>query len=275
MSALYAIQFIYMAYIAQQTLFTTLNHRWQNYRLGNTQHLSNVFGLLSLSTSTAEKQQRRLQDSNILSMLNDDKTQLSKIPRHLAITLSSELLFERTEDDWNMIVNDVCQVSCWAWEMGIKELSVYEASGVLKSMAVDIYKQQSKVLHEWKQQHHPTSSSLAENDFGFLILSLDDAQSQLVDATQKSFKHINNNQEKVSSININLVDEFMNETMSDPDLMVVYDGLPHHYISLDGYPPWHIRLTEFINSTSHHRLDYMLFSSCLYRYAKVEQRLGR
>ncbi|CAO3597724.1 unnamed protein product [Absidia cylindrospora] len=210
MSALYAIQFIYMAYIAQQTLFTTLNHRWQNYRLGNTQHLSNVFGLLSLSTSTAEKQQRRLQDSNILSMLNDDKTQLSKIPRHLAITLSSELLFERTEDDWNMIVNDVCQVSCWAWEMGIKELSVYEASGVLKSMAVDIYKQQSKVLHEWKQQHHPTSSSLAENDFGFLILSLDDAQSQLVDATQKSFKHINNNQEKVSSININLVDEFMN-----------------------------------------------------------------
>ena len=34
--------------------------------------------------------------------------------------------------------------------------------------------------------------------------------------------------------------------ISDPELMLVYDALPHSYISLDGFPPWHIRLTEFV-----------------------------
>jgi hypothetical protein len=37
--------------------------------------------------------------------------------------------------------------------------------------------------------------------------------------------------------------EIENNT-SDPDLMIVYDGLPHNYISLDGYNPWQIKLTE-------------------------------
>lgn len=39
---------------------------------------------------------------------------------------------------------------------------------------------------------------------------------------------------------------FIEDSISDPDLMLVCDGLPHNYISLDGFPPWHIRLTEFL-----------------------------
>lgn len=64
-------------------------------------------------------------------------------------------------------------------------------------------------------------------------------------------------------------------TISDPDLMIVYDGLPHNYISLDGYPPWFIRLTEIANCSNYHKMTYDLFSKCLYRYSRVEQRLGR
>lgn len=63
--------------------------------------------------------------------------------------------------------------------------------------------------------------------------------------------------------------------MSDPDLMIVYDGLPHNYISLDGYPPWFIRLTEIANCSNHHKLNYDLFSKCLYRFSRVEQRFGK
>jgi undecaprenyl pyrophosphate synthase len=64
------------------------------------------------------------------------------------------------------------------------------------------------------------------------------------------------------------------DSISDPDLMILYDGLPHNYVSLGGYPPWHIRLTEIANCSNYHDLDYNLFSKCLYRFSKVQQRFG-
>lgn len=99
-------------------------------------------------------------------------------------------------------------------------------------------------------------------DFQCSILSLEDAQSHLVHATQKAYQHHLKNE----VIDIEWVDGFMQgkrngmkrdlirlintsmyiASMTDPDLMIVYDGLPHNYISLDGYSPWHIRLTEFM-----------------------------
>ncbi|KAI8078642.1 uncharacterized protein BX664DRAFT_342376 [Halteromyces radiatus] len=258
-STLYLIHFIYIAYIAQQTLRTCIVHGWRRYRF-QLQYNNNNSSLLS-----SNKQK------DMITLLKYDRSQLTKIPHHVGITVSSELVFERSEEDWNRIIFDLCQVCCWAWEMGIKEVSVLDASGVLKNMAIDIYKQQSMTLHEWKQQHS-SSSCLMQNDFRFKILSLEDTQTQIVQATQKVFKHIQYN--KTTSIDINLVNEFMQEDLSDPDLMIVYDGLPHQYVSIDGYSPWHIRLTEFVNATAYHRLDYILFSSCLYQYSKVEQRFG-
>lgn len=67
---------------------------------------------------------------------------------------------------------------------------------------------------------------------------------------------------------------YLVDSISDPDLMILYDGLPHNYVSLGGYPPWHIRLTEIANCSNYHDLDYNLFSKCLYRFSKVQQRFG-
>ncbi|CAO3626277.1 unnamed protein product [Cunninghamella echinulata] len=198
------------------------------------------------------------------------------------------MVFERTQEDWDRIIHDICQTSCWAFEMGIKELSIFDASGILKNMAVDIYKQQSIILHNWCQnKKKENKSNNMENDkednddddehkkeFKFSILSMDDVQSEITRVSQKVYKHITNNKMTTDAINVQLVDGFMQETMSDPELMIIYDGLPHNYVSTNGYFPWHIRLTEFLNVTSYHQLNYTLFSSCLYRYSKVEQRFG-
>ena len=62
-------------------------------------------------------------------LIRFDKAQLTKIPKHLSILISSELLHERTMEEWDMILDDLCRVSCWAWEFGIEELSVFDASG--------------------------------------------------------------------------------------------------------------------------------------------------
>ncbi|KAI7900705.1 uncharacterized protein BX663DRAFT_439079, partial [Cokeromyces recurvatus] len=105
----------------------------------------------------------------------------------------------------------------------------------------------------------------------FSILSSENGKPYIGRVTQQlACNHLNDN------IDINLVNQYMHiDTISDPDLMIIFDGLPHNYISLDDYPPWHIRLTEMMNCFNCHYLDYNLFSKCLYKFSKVEQRLGR
>jgi hypothetical protein len=61
--------------------------------------------------------------------IQHDKEQLTKIPKHMSITISREFQNTRSSAQWQIIMDDVCMASCWAWEFGIKEFSVYDASG--------------------------------------------------------------------------------------------------------------------------------------------------
>ncbi|GAA5807663.1 hypothetical protein MFLAVUS_001034 [Mucor flavus] len=204
---------------------------------------------------------------HITKRIQHDKTQLTKIPQHLSINVSRELLSTRSLKDWQETMYNISFMTCWAWEFGIKEVSVYDASGVLKSMSVDLYKQQSATLHEWIK-----TSTLEEKKrpaVKFTILSSENGEQHIGKVTREMAL-------VKGTIDMKLVDEYIHvDTISDPDLMIVYDGLPHNYISLDGYPPWHIRLTEITNCSHYHQLNYHLFSECLYRFSKVEQRFGR
>ncbi|RUS33252.1 hypothetical protein BC938DRAFT_472378 [Jimgerdemannia flammicorona] len=69
--------------------------------------------------------------------------------------------------------------------------------------------------------------------------------------------------------------EATEQDLTEPNLMIVIGGTPHKYVSLEGFPPWHVRLTEIVNMSGHDRIDYTLFLRSLYRYSKVEQRFGR
>ncbi|OAD75657.1 hypothetical protein PHYBLDRAFT_166886 [Phycomyces blakesleeanus NRRL 1555(-)] len=214
------------------------------------------------------------QRHSIPDLIKHDKSRLTKIPKHLTIAISHELIHERSLEDWHAIVNDICLASCWAWEFGVKELSVYDKSGVLKSMAIDVYKQQVSTLHQWIKNSTNTEKSVHPT-LQFSIISAEDGQPQMGRAVQKIAKYIKENNLGVSDIDINLVNQFVHDdSCSDPDLMLIYDGLPHNYISLDGYPPWHLRLTEITNGYTYHTLNYPFFSKCLYRFSKVEQRFG-
>ncbi|KAI9312841.1 Decaprenyl diphosphate synthase-like protein [Dichotomocladium elegans] len=206
-----------------------------------------------------------------INTIRRDKAQLTKIPKHLSILISRELE-DRDLEDWELIVNDICLTSCWAWAFGIEELSVFDGSGTLKEMIIDVYKRQSTMMHQWMKS--PSSSADgARPGIKFTILSTADGRASLAKTTRDIAKHAI---AEGKAVDIALVDRFVHESStSDPDLMLVYSGLPHNYISLDGFPPWHIRLTEFVNINEFHRLDYALFAQCLYKYSKVEQRYGR
>ncbi|KAI8984522.1 Decaprenyl diphosphate synthase-like protein [Mycotypha africana] len=211
-------------------------------------------------------------DAIILQRILYDKKHLTKIPKHLTINISRELSTTRNLQDWETIKYQLSKATCWAFEFGIQEVSVYDSLGMMKSVEVDLYKQQSTLLHEWiTEKSLNLKEEQQQKDFKFTILSAENGKRQMRYVTQEIIKkHFNDD------INVDLVDKYMHtDTISDPDLMIVYDGLPHNYISLDDYPPWYIRLTEIVNCTSCHCLDYNVFSKCLYKFSKVEQRFGR
>ncbi|ORX50568.1 hypothetical protein DM01DRAFT_1337726 [Hesseltinella vesiculosa] len=213
---------------------------------------------------------RRYQLTHADMDLEQDRLHLQKIPRHLCIAISSELT--RSDDDWAAIIMDQCQAACWAWHLGIQRLTIFEASGKLKSLSLSLYKQHSQTLHDYCQQHGLDRSHDAMK---LAVLSLEDAQQDLVRTSRKVYQHLNTQRLTADTIDVTLVDTFMQESTSDPDLMIVYDGLPHDHLFINGYSPWRLKNTEFINATNHHRLDYAFFSHCLYKFAKVEQRFGR
>ncbi|RCI03139.1 hypothetical protein CU098_001066, partial [Rhizopus stolonifer] len=162
--------------------------------------------------------------ADIQARMQFDKRQLTKIPNHLAIHISRELLSSRSLKDWDTMMLDICMATCWAWEFGIQEVSVYDASGVFKSMAVDLYKQQSTMLHEWMTNQMEKNRPAIK----FSVLSGENGKPHMGYVVQEMIK--NNKQ----AIDIELVDTYMHlNTISDPDLMISYDGLPHNYVSLD------------------------------------------
>lgn len=101
-SILYTLHFTYISYIAIKTLHT---------------YLYNIY--ISI----------RFNDQNIHQRIQLDKVQLTKIPQHLTINVSRELLSSRSLEDWERTMYNISFATCWAWEFGIKEVSVFDASG--------------------------------------------------------------------------------------------------------------------------------------------------
>ena len=79
---------------------------------------------------------------------------------------------------------------------------------------------------------------------------------------------------KLSSddISLNLIDTEITESiMGEPDLLVLFG--PH--ISLQGYPPWQVRLTEIFHVPDNNGVGYQTFLRALHSYAKASMRFGR
>lgn len=119
---LYTLHFLYITFIAFKTLYSYLENLFRNNHY------------------------------DIHQRIQFDKSQLTKIPKHLTINVSRELSSTRSCKDWEKLMYDISLSTCWAWDFGIKEISVYDASGIIKSMSIDLYKQQSIMLHDYMIQ---------------------------------------------------------------------------------------------------------------------------
>lgn len=102
-AVLSTVHFIYITYIAYHSFYAYL---------------------YTLYISMRYNDRRQIQER-----IQHDKSQLTKIPKHLAINVSRELLSVRTCQEWENTMFSISMATCWAWEFGIEEVSVYDASG--------------------------------------------------------------------------------------------------------------------------------------------------
>lgn len=174
------------------------------------------------------------------SRILHDKARLVKIPKHLSFLISRELAIERSVEDWEMLVNDICLATCWAWEFGIHQVSVFDASGELQSMTMDICKQQYNTLFQWIKSSQSASSSdeisksmackqeisLCKMTFmlthtfqvlKFRIVTPEEGRPQIAKVTQDIAKHLQTTGGSSDDIDIGMVDKFVHSKLLNGD----------------------------------------------------------
>lgn len=85
----------------------------------------------------------------------------------------------------------------------------------------------------------PTSSA----DLTITFLSAEDGRESIVDLTKTLCDMAQRGKTSAEDVSVELIDaELKENVMDEPDLLIVFSG----ELTLQGYPPWQIRLTEIL-----------------------------
>ncbi|PLB48573.1 Undecaprenyl diphosphate synthase [Aspergillus steynii IBT 23096] len=250
-------------------------------------------------------------------LIRKDVKNLDRLPEHLSVILS----LRAGDDALAILMDEVAELAAWSVSAGIPVLSVYEKNGILKSCIPSLNQvilvKLSSYYGSPSQQptlrlfapHHPihqdnfSTPRYNPDTLTILLLSATDGRETFVDLTKTLAEMSQNGKLSPEDITIELVDAEISEitthpsqvTPSDlggskmtpssisikpePDLLLVFGP----FLKLDGYPPWHIRLTEMLctgdNSSSitgsGEAVEYQSFCRGLWHYAGAQMRFGR
>ncbi|KAB0801872.1 hypothetical protein PPYR_04058 [Photinus pyralis] len=187
---------------------------------------------------------------------------LKSVPTHITVILANE----------KPSYKDLSKLILWCVASGITYLSFYDYKGILKDSEEKLQRaveeQQRNNAHVIWHNKNCYKNGFIEKKIYVRTLSYTDGRENIVNVAKKlceddSVKHID-----IATVDKNIKDKYV---FPDPDLCL-YCGKS---LFLYGYPPWEIRLTEFISIKTHHSISPRTFINALYRYSKTEMRLGR
>ena len=105
-----------------------------------------------------------------------------------------------------------------------------------------------------------------------LLISADDGRSTLVDLTKTLTEMSQRQKLAPDDISQDLIDAEISESvMTEPDLLLLFTPDIH----LQGYPPWHTRLTEIFHVDGNNGVGYQVFIRALHSFANAQLRFGR
>ncbi|KAL4911921.1 Decaprenyl diphosphate synthase-like protein [Aspergillus aurantiobrunneus] len=249
-------------------------------------------------------------------LIRKDVKALDRLPEHLSVVLS----LRKEDDALPILMDEVAELVSWSASAGIPVLSVYEKSGVLKSCIPIVHQVVTNKLSSYfgsSQQpflqlfapHHPIYQNRQDNNASrhslvVLLLSATDGQETFVDLTKTLAEMSQNGKLSPEDITMELVDAEISEITTqpsqevastsgrgnpdstqtprikpEPDLLLVFGPS----LKLNGYPPWHIRLTEMyctgLNTDGvtgySDNVEYQGFLRGLWHFAGAQMRFGR
>lgn len=217
--------------------------------------------------------QQRFEDATIERAVCN----LPKLPSHLVVMLGPDA------PDYSQLSRFVH----WCLAAGIGHVSFYDQQGILKQnhqqMLHYVMKQPRADSEQivWTPQLN-TKDGLLPPRNGYrrrIVVSFfapENGKRQLAAIAKKISNRVRDQLLAPANITIDLVDEMLQDCffrMPDPELAIYLGSV----CSTFGMLPWQIRLTEFVplNAPSLAEMDTSHFVTCLYHYAKCEQRLGK
>jgi len=190
---------------------------------------------------------------------------LTKLPTHITFLLSTE----------EPCYDNLAKLVIWCITAGIPFISFYDYKGEVKKNEDKLQKAVEK-LQKTETNGAPIVWYSGENTYengsfgkktNIRTFSLSDGQRKIAETARELCSR------KAQVIDQQMVESVLKKSyvFPDPDL-ALYCGKS---FVLYGYPPWQIRVTEFLSLGSHHDLSLDVFINRLYKFSKIEQRLGR
>ncbi|XP_066256844.1 dehydrodolichyl diphosphate synthase complex subunit Nus1-like [Euwallacea similis] len=240
-----------------RTLYVLVNALFSIYRwlVNVLQEIGGVF--LDICHEFGPSPSRKCQENGEVLM--------NKIPKHITVLLGNE----------QPSFKDLANIILWCIGNQILFLSFYDHKGTLKKHQDKFEETITKTLPP--NNHviwHNSPSSTYKNGFigqkiHVKLLSRENGKQAIVQVARNLSKStINQSDISIESIGKALQKDF---NFPDPDLAINFG----EYLNLQGYPPWQIRVTEFLSIKSHRRLRYRTFLEQLYVYGNCEQRFGK
>jgi len=226
-------------------------------------------------------------------IIRDDVTKLSKLPKRISaiLNLKSE---EEEGGGFYGLLNDASELTTWTLASGIQNLSIYEHEGTLKNNVEDL---RISIFKKLRDYFGPTSIPKFiikiphlnikyyglnhDNDLNYQndeidieisLLSIEDGKATIVELTKTMADLANKKEIKIKDITIELIDGELTELVgTEPDLIILFTPT----LDLQGYPPWHIRLSEFYWESDNEDVTYAIFLRALQKYSTCKINVGK
>ncbi|KAL6937749.1 hypothetical protein ACO0RG_004271 [Hanseniaspora osmophila] len=248
--------------------------------------------------------------ANTPQLIRRDVNSLSKIPKNLAAILE----YKSEEDVGGGVLglmDGSSDLVAWSLSSGIKHLVLYDYNGILKKdvdmLRYTIYNKLAKYFGPNNVPKYairiPRTDSIyyntaeqeveeekfvdnADNNTNFktetnnnkkvsieiTLLSNVDGRETVVELTRTMAELCYKKELDIKDVTMELVDkELIQLVGNEPDLLLYFG--PN--LDLQGYPPWHIRLTEFYWEPDNDEVTYSVFIRGLKKYATCKINVGK
>lgn len=219
-------------------------------------------------------------------LIRDDVSTLLKLPRRVLALV--ELKSEDEEGGGiEGLTTDCGELAAWTLAAGIPHLSFYEPTGVLKEHVPELVRRLTRRLSLYFGPESvppfsvsvPSAGSVVYSggakqsvDLKISLLSQEDGKQTIVALTRSMATLAKQGEMSVEDVSVQLINSELTALVGhEPDLLVTFAGA----LDLQGYPPWHIRLSEIYFEEDNEGVNYAVFYRALAAYSRCKVNVGK